>query len=92
MKETARTARTIMPDKSSWKCGKYGERWRVDMFLRSIEKNNLKYTEYVGDGDTNSFGAVQETLAEKYGGEYTSGKEDCIGHIQKRNGLCPPCV
>ena len=28
----------------------------LQMFLRSIDKNNLKYTEYIGDGDSNLFG------------------------------------
>ena len=58
----------------------------VEMFLQSIDKNNLKYTEYIGDGDSNSFGAVKKALAEKYGDEYVVRKQDCIGHIQKRMG------
>ena len=32
------------------------------MFLHSIDKHNLKYTEYIGDGDSNSFGAVKQEL------------------------------
>ena len=58
----------------------------VEMFLRSIDKHKLKYAEYIGDGDTNSFGAVQQALVEKYGDQYQIDKEDCIGHIQKRMG------
>ena len=58
----------------------------VEMFLQSIDKNNLKYTEYIGDGDSNSFGVVKSALAEKYEDEYIVRKEDCIGHIQKRMG------
>ena len=58
----------------------------VEMFLWSLEKHQLKYTEYVGDGDTNSFGAVQAALNEKYGDAYQIVKEDCIAHIQKRMG------
>ena len=42
----------------------------VEMFLQSIDKNNLKYTEYIGDGNSNSFGAVKKALAEKYGDKY----------------------
>ena len=34
----------------------------VEMFLRSIDKYNLKYAEYIGDGDSNSFGAVKQEL------------------------------
>ena len=58
----------------------------VEMFLRSVDKHNLKYTEYVSDGDTNSFGAVVQALSEKFGDQYKVTKEDCIGHIQKRMG------
>ena len=34
----------------------------VEMFLNSIDKHNLKYTTYVGDGDSSSFGCVSEAL------------------------------
>ena len=30
----------------------------VEMFINSIERRKLRYVEYVGDGDKNSFGAV----------------------------------
>ena len=46
----------------------------------------MKYVEYVGDGDTNSFGAVVEALVEKFGDKYKVKKEDCIGHVQKCMG------
>ena len=58
----------------------------VEMFLRSVEKHNLKYSEYIGDGDTNSFGAVSQALQIKFGDDYPIIKEDCIGDIQKRMG------
>ena len=58
----------------------------VEMFLRSLDKHNLRYTTYVGDGDSSSFGAVKEALQKKYGDKYPLEKEDCIGHIQKRMG------
>ena len=58
----------------------------IEMFLRSVEKHNLHYTEYIGDGDTNSFAAVVRAVAEKFGDQYRVTKEDCIGHIQKRMG------
>ena len=31
----------------------------VEMFTNSIDRRNLKYVEYVGDGDNNSFGAIR---------------------------------
>ena len=58
----------------------------VKMFLRSIAKHNLKYTTYVGDGDSSSYGVVADAVFQKYGPEYLVLKEDCIGHIQKRMG------
>ena len=56
------------------------------MFLRSIEKHNLRHTKYVGDGDSSSFGSVKQALVEKFGTTYSVEKEDCIGHVQKRVG------
>ncbi|XP_065068314.1 uncharacterized protein LOC135693699 [Rhopilema esculentum] len=58
----------------------------VDIFSRSIEKRHLKYTTYVGDGDSNSFGKVKAAIQDKYGDRYPIVKEDCVGHIQKRMG------
>lgn len=53
---------------------------------RSQEKNNLRYTVFVGDGDGASFGRV--AAAQPYGKEPEDRvtKEDCVGHIQKRMG------
>ena len=56
------------------------------MFMRSIQKHNLKYTTYVGDGDSSSYGVVSEALFKEYGSSYLVLKEDCVGHIQKRMG------
>ena len=58
----------------------------ITMFTRSIDKHNMRYTVYVGDGDTSSFGAVKNAVQAKFGDTYPIEKEDCIGHIQKRMG------
>ena len=58
----------------------------VEMFKRSIPLYNLKYTTYVGDGDSSSYGEVCDAMFKKYGDEYIVVKEDCVGHIQKRMG------
>ena len=58
----------------------------ITIFKRSVEKHKLKYTTYVGDGDSSSFSEVSTALFEEYGSEYQISKEDCIGHIQKRMG------
>ena len=51
------------------------------IFKRSVKNNQLRYTEYFGDGDSKSFSAVQNI----YDG-VTIVKRECIGHIQKRVG------
>ena len=53
------------------------------MFCRSIELYNLRYVNFIGDGDTNSFKRVQE--AKPYG-EIEIQKIECVGHVQKRMG------
>ena len=61
------------------------------MFLHSIDKNGLRYTTFVGDGDSNCYASVCEALRNAptcY--SYEVKKEECVGHIQKRIGtaLC----
>ena len=58
----------------------------IEMFGRSIETRGLKYTTYVGDGDSDSFISVKKAMEEKYGKRYELKKEDCVGHVQKRMG------
>ena len=56
------------------------------MFINYIERRKSRCVEYVGDGDTNSFGSVVQALTKKFGDGYNIIKEDCIGHLQKRMG------
>ena len=56
----------------------------VQIFRRSVERFNLRYTKYLGDGDSSSFSKVQE--AKPYGDQVIITKLECIGHIQKRIG------
>ena len=58
----------------------------VDIFLRSIQTRKLKYTIFVGDGDSASFGSVKDACSDMYGDTYIVQKEECVGHIQKRMG------
>ena len=51
------------------------------VFGRSIEKHNLRYVEFLGDGDSKSFLTVKET----YPGVRMK-KLECVGHYQKRVG------
>ena len=55
----------------------------VKTFARSMEKNNLRYIDYVGDGDTTSF---KEVLESKPYGDTPIQKLECVGHVQKRLG------
>lgn len=55
----------------------------IIMFARSVSKNNLMYTEYIGDGDTSSFTKVQES---KPYNDTEITKLECVGHVQKRCG------
>ena len=54
----------------------------VECFTTSVEKHNLQYTEYLGDGDSKSYKEVCD--ADPYGKPIA--KLECIGHIQKRVG------
>ena len=60
----------------------------VDIFSRSIDKNELIYTEYLGDGDSSFKDVVRSKPYEKYSIEPT--KNECVRHVQKRLGtrLC----
>ena len=51
------------------------------MFQRSIEKYQLRYTRFYGDGDSKSFPAVENI----YEGHKVK-KLECVGHVQKRVG------
>ena len=53
------------------------------IFQRSVEKHNLRYTEFYGDGDSKSFTRVKGVY-EDDGIEME--KKECIGHVQKRVG------
>ena len=59
----------------------------VEMFLRSISELSLKYTTFIGDGDTGCFGKVMKKCEELYGESYKVVKEECVGHIQKTYGF-----
>ena len=53
------------------------------IFNRSVNLYNLRYTFYIGDGDTKSFGEVVST--NPYPG-HTITKGECISYVQKRVG------
>lgn len=51
------------------------------MFERSVEKYKVRYTNFLGDGDTKSFSKVKDI----YDG-FPVTKLECVGHYQKRIG------
>ena len=56
----------------------------IELFNRSVQKYNLCYKWYVGDGDSSSFSEVAN--ARPYGDTVVIEKRECIGHVQKRMG------
>ncbi len=58
----------------------------IAIFSRSIERYKLRYSKFVGDGDSSCFGRVAEAMKENYGDTYEVSKEECVGHVQKRMG------
>ena len=54
----------------------------VRIFSRSEQVHNIKYTQYLGDGDSASFKKVLES--KPY--DTTIEKLECVGHVQKRVG------
>ena len=54
------------------------------IFARSLLSRRLRYTRYLGDGDSKSYKTVAD--AEPYGSNVRVEKLECCGHIQKRNG------
>ncbi|GFY05515.1 uncharacterized protein TNCV_218971 [Trichonephila clavipes] len=53
-------------------------------FNRSEKLHNLKYSNYIGDGDTKTFNALSEN--KPYGDDHLIQKIECVGHVQKRMG------
>ena len=51
----------------------------VEIFCRSVEKHNLRYTVNIGDEDTSSFGEVKEAIYKKFQNNYPVKKKDYIG-------------
>ena len=43
----------------------------IELFLSSVEKKGLKYTNYIGDGDSSSYGMVAQVLKEKYSDQWS---------------------
>jgi hypothetical protein len=55
----------------------------IEMFHRSENTRGVRYTKFLGDGDSSAFGQV---MASKPYKDVEISKLECIGHIQKRMG------
>ena len=55
----------------------------LQLWKRSVEKNKLIYSTYIGDGDSSSFKNLPK--ADPYNGVEIVRKEECLGHVQKRH-------
>ena len=55
----------------------------INIFTNSLQKYNLRYAHYIGDGDTESYKKVTDT---KPYGDFIPQKLECVGHVQKRLG------
>ena len=56
----------------------------LKIWRRSRETRKLRYSVFIGDGDTKSFKAVHDSYP--YGEDVEITKEECVGHVQKRVG------
>lgn len=54
----------------------------IEMFVRSVDKYGVKYSVYVGDGDSKSYKQLVER--DPYGRNIM--KKECVGHVGKRMG------
>ena len=54
----------------------------IEIWKRSVDRNKLVYSTYVGDGDSSSFKNLVNS--DPYQGIETVRKEECLGHVQKR--------
>ena len=55
----------------------------IEIYNRSVDFHNLRYTGYIGDGDSSFYASVVK--AAPYG-DIEIKKMECVGHIQKRMG------
>ncbi|GFW74851.1 uncharacterized protein TNCV_5138301 [Trichonephila clavipes] len=56
----------------------------LSIFQRSVQRYDVRYTKYLGDGDSKAFDNIVKN--EVYGDNCTITKLECIGHVMKRMG------
>ncbi|GFW45676.1 uncharacterized protein TNCV_3246131 [Trichonephila clavipes] len=56
----------------------------IRIFQRSLSHRSVRYTSYIGDGDSKTFSSI--TASNPYGEDITVSKIECVRHVQKRMG------
>ncbi|GFV16011.1 uncharacterized protein TNCV_2197921 [Trichonephila clavipes] len=56
----------------------------VRIFQRSLSHRSVRYTSYIGDGDSKTFSSI--TASNPYGEDITVSKIECVGYVQKGMG------
>ena len=59
----------------------------IEIFSRSIDQRNLKYSTFVRYGDSSCFRRVKEAMSEKHGDNYVVCKEECVVQKGLRSAL-----
>ena len=54
------------------------------IYARSMVSRKLRYTSYIGDGDTKSYSSVVKEQPYRHNTQIE--KLECVGHVQKRLG------
>ena len=54
------------------------------VFGRSVKERGLRYTKYIGDGDSKTYETIKNE--KPYGDDTIIEKIECVGHVQKRLG------
>lgn len=55
----------------------------IEMFRRSVGLHNVKYSHYIGDGDTKTFKGILDSQPYE---DLVVRKKECVDHVQKRMG------
>ena len=56
----------------------------LGLYQRSIEKHNLRYSPFIGDGDSSAYKTIESTMP--YGPLRYIPKAECTNHVTKRMG------
>ena len=57
----------------------------IQLYESSIDKHNIRYKPFIGDGDSSSYSAVDKLRP--YGPMYDIEKSECVNPVTKRMGM-----